>query len=149
MTDKITVKEKGIVDAAIKDFRAQKEAVTGIGNDLKAELDALTAALGITVDGESAEGGVPTGLGDAAKARADSAATSLGALATSWQTWVNGVDVIDGEGGTAVQQADGSTPKPADPKPAPAPAPTPTPQATPYSTSGGSTGGTSPYPAVK
>ncbi|RIS67528.1 hypothetical protein D2E70_16275 [Mycobacteroides abscessus] len=143
MTDKISIKNKATVDAGIKDFGTQKEAVTSIGTDLKAEFDALTTALGITVDGESAEGEVPTGLGDAAKSRADAAATSLGTLATGWQTWVNGAEVIQEEGGTAVQQSDGSTPsKTADPKPT-------TPQATPYSTSGGSTGGASPYPAAK
>ncbi|NOR99703.1 hypothetical protein [Mycobacteroides abscessus] len=142
MTDKITIKNKATVDAGIRGFGTQKTAITGIGNDLKSEFDALTAALGITVDGESAEGEVPAGLGDAAKARADAAATSLGKVADGWQSWVNGAEVIQEEGGTAVQQADGSTPsKPADPKP--------TPQAKPYSTSGGSTGGSSPYPAVK
>lgn len=143
MTDKISVKNKGVIDAGIKDFRTQKTAVTSIGTDLKSEFDALIKALGITVDGESAEGEVPTGLGDAAKARADAAATSLGKVADSWQKWVNGAEVIQEEGATAVQQADGSTPsKPADPKPT-------APQAKPYSTSGGSTGGVSPYPAVK
>ncbi|SLF07046.1 hypothetical protein [Mycobacteroides abscessus] len=143
MTDKITIKNKATVDAGIKDFGKQKTAITGIGNELKSEFDALTKALGITVDGEPAEGEVPTGLGESAKARADAAATSLGKVADSWQKWVNGATVIQEEGGTAVQQADGSTPsKPADPKPT-------APQAKPYSTSGGSTGGVSPYPAVK
>lgn len=144
MTDKITIKERAAVDAGIKDYGTQKEAVTGIGNDLKAELDALTAALGLEVDGETAEGEVPTGLGDSAKTRADSAADALGTLADRWQSWLDGVEVIQEEGGTAVQQADGGTSKPADPKPS-----TPTPQATPYSTSGGTTGGVSPYPATK
>ncbi|MEX3656988.1 hypothetical protein ABFW14_28075 [Mycolicibacterium fortuitum] len=147
MTDKISVKEKGIIDSGIKDFGTQKTAITGIGTDLKAEFDALTKALGITVDGESADGEVPTGLGDAAKSRADAAATALGKVTDSWQTWVNGATVIQEEGGTAVQGsgtasagvgASGTT----DAKPAP-------PQAKPYSTSGGTTGGVSPYPAVK
>jgi len=149
MTDKITIKNKATVDAGIKDFGTQKTAITGIGNELKSEFDALTKALGITVDGEPAEGEVPTGLGESAKARADAAATSLGKVADRWQTWVNGAEVIQEEGGTAVQQSDGSTPsKTADPKPeTPKPAPAPTaPQAKPYSTSGGSTGGVSPYP---
>lgn len=119
MTDKISVKEKGVVDAGIKDLGTQKDAVTAIGADLKSEFDALTKALGITVDGESAEGEVPIGLGDSAKSRADAAAASLGALADSWQTWVNGAEVIQDEGGTAVQQSDGSAPsKPVDPYPA-------------------------------
>lgn len=145
MTDKISIKNKAIIDAGIRDFGTQKTAITDIGKDLKAELDALTAALGITVDGESAEGEVPTGLGDAAKARADAAATSLGTIATSWQKWVNGAEVIQEEGGAAVTGSGGDTPsKPETPKPSPAPT---APQATPYSTSGGTTGGVSPYPA--
>ncbi|ORA27392.1 hypothetical protein [Mycobacterium aquaticum] len=126
MTDKISVKDKATVTSGAKDFRTQKEAVTSIGTDLQAEFDALITALGITVDGESAEGGVPTGLGASAKARADSAAASLGTLADSWETWVNRLEVIDGEGATAVEGAGGSTPKPADPKPS-TPAPTPAP----------------------
>lgn len=146
MTDKISVKNKGVIDASIKDFRTQKTAVTSIGTDLKSEFDALIKALGITVDGESAEGEVPTGLGDAAKARADAAATSLGKVADSWQKWVNGAEVIQEEGadkvtgGTASAGvgASGTT----DAKPTP-------PQAKPYSTSGGSTGGSSPYPAAR
>lgn len=142
MTDKISVKNKGVIDAGIKDFRTQKTAVTSIGTDLKSEFDALIKALGITVDGESAEGEVPTGLGDAAKARADAAATSLGKVADGWQSWVNGAEVIQEEGGDKVT-GNGDTPsKPANAKPT-------APQAKPYSTSGGSTGGVSPYPAVK
>lgn len=144
MTDKISIKDKATVDAGIKDFGAQKTAITSIGNDLKSEFDALTKALGITVDGETAQGEVPTGLGDAAKSRADSAATSLGTLATGWQTWVNGATVIQEEGADKVTGGSSvDTPsKPADPKPT-------APQAKPYSTSGGTTGGSSPYPAVK
>ncbi|SIH16284.1 hypothetical protein [Mycobacteroides abscessus] len=146
MTDKISIKNKATVDAGIKDFGTQKTAITGIGNDLKAELDALTKALGITVDGESAEGEVPTSLGDSAKSRADAAATSLGKVADSWQKWVNGATVIQEEGadkvtgGTASAGvgASGTT----DAKPS-------APQAKPYSTSGGTTGGSSPYPATK
>lgn len=146
MTDKITIKNKATVDAGIKDFGTQKTAITGIGTDLKAEFDALTKALGITVDGENPEGEVPTGLGDSAKSRADAAATSLGKVADGWQKWVNGATVIQEEGadkvtgGTASAGvgASGTT----DAKPTP-------PQAKPYSTSGGSTGGVSPYPAAK
>lgn len=146
MTDKISIKDKATVDAGIKAFGAQKTAITDIGKDLKAELDALTAALGITVDGESAEGEVPTGLGDAAKARADAAATSLGTIAASWQKWVNGAEVIQEEGGAAVTGSGGTASAgvgasgTTDAKPTP-------PQAKPYSTSGGTTGGVSPYPA--
>ncbi|MGV0633856.1 hypothetical protein ABQE69_10800 [Mycolicibacillus trivialis] len=142
MTDKISIKSKGIIDAGIRDFGTQKTAITDIGNELKSEFDALTKALGITVDGEPAEGEVPTGLGESAKARADAAATSLGKVADSWQKWVNGATVIQEEGGDKVTGNGGDTPsKPETPKP--------TPQAKPYSTSGGSTGGSSPYPAVK
>ena len=119
MTDKISIKDKATVDAAIKAFGTQKTAITGIGTDLKAEFDALTKALGITVDGESAEGEVPTGLGDAAKARADAAATSLGTIATSWQSWLDGATVIQEDGADKVA-GNGDTPKSADPKPTPA-----------------------------
>lgn len=147
MTDKISVKDKATVDAGIKDYRTQKEAVTGIGNDLKAELDALTAALGITVDGESADGEVPTGLGASAKARADAAATSLGTLADSWQSWLDGVEVIQEEGATGVQGASGGS---GDFGGVTASGTVDTsPTVKPYSTSGGTTGGVSPYPAVK
>lgn len=123
MTDKISVKEKGVVDAGIRDLRTQKEAVTSIGNDLKAELDALTKALGITVDGESAQGEVPTGLGDSAKTRADAASTELGNLATSWQTWVDGVTVIQEDGADRVESGDTSKPSPEPPKPKAKPVP--------------------------
>lgn len=138
MTDKISIKDKATVDAGIKDFGAQKTAISSIGNDLKSEFDALTAALGITVDGESAEGEVPAGLGDSAKSRADAAATELGALANSWQSWVNGVTVIQEDGADKAQGGSGDAPaKPTEPT------------VKPYTTSGGTTGGTSPYPAVK
>lgn len=134
MSGKISVKDKAAVDSGITDYGTQKEAVTTIGGDLKADLDALAAALGIEVDGEGAEGDIPAGLGDGAKTRADSVATSLGTLATGWKDWVNGLDVIQEAAATSVTQQGGDAPAPA-PKPAetkptsPAAAPAGTPAA--------------------
>lgn len=148
MTDKITIKEKAAVQARISELNTHKTSVTDLGTAVTSSITALTAALTATA-GAGAES-VPSGLDTRVQAEFNAAAEKVGATAGKLQSWLDGVEVIQQEGGTAVQQADGSTPsKTADPKPeTPTPAPT-TPQATPYSTSGGTTGGVSPYPAAK
>lgn len=138
MGGRIRIEDKGIIDAGVRDYGTQKAAVTTAGTDLKSDLDALVSALGIEVDGEGAVDDVPSGLGDGAKSRADGVATQLGGLATGWQSWVNGQEVIQHEAGTTVTQQGGDkptpTPKPAEskpdtPKPNPAAAPAGTPAA--------------------
>ncbi|AYM40365.1 hypothetical protein [Mycobacteroides chelonae] len=122
MGGRISIKDKAAVDAGIKDYGTQKTAVTTAGTDLKSDLDALVAALGITVDGEGADGDISAGLGDGAKSRADGAATQLGGLATGWQSWVNGQEVIQEAAATDVTQQGGdkpTKPKPAESKPSP------------------------------
>ncbi|SIF24593.1 hypothetical protein [Mycobacteroides abscessus] len=137
MGGRIRIDDKTAVDAGIRAYGTQKNAVTSIGTDLQSEFDALTAALGITVDGEGADGDVPSGLGDGAKTRAGGAATKLDALAAGWKSWVSGQEVVQEAAATDVRaQGDGkptepkqAESKPDTPKPNPAAAPAGTPAA--------------------
>ncbi|WP_078321703.1 hypothetical protein [Mycobacteroides chelonae] len=154
MTDKITVKERAATQARIGELNTHKQSVTDLGAAVASSITALTSAL--TATAGSGADPVPSGVSTAVQGQFEAAATKLGATSGKLQSWLDGVTVIDEEGATGVQQADGGTPKPVDPKPStPTPTPTPTPKPTPtlpvqpYSTSGGTTGGVSPYPAAK
>lgn len=142
----ITIKEKAAVQARIGELNTHKQSVTTLGTTVAAQITALTSALTATA-GAGADP-VSSGISTTVQGEFDAAATKVGGASSKLQSWLDGQTVIQEEGGTGVQQADGGTPaKPETPKPTPTP--TPTPQATPYSTSGGTTGGTSPYPAAK
>ncbi|CPR69620.1 hypothetical protein [Mycobacteroides abscessus] len=149
MTDKITIKERAAVQARIGELNTHQRSVTTLGTAVSAQITALTSAL--TATALAGAEPVPGGISTAVKGQFDAAAAKVGATSSKLQSWLDGQTVIDQDGSTGVQQADGSTPKPTDPKPeTPKPGtPTPTPQAKPYSTSGGSTGGSSPYPAAE
>lgn len=154
MTDTITIKERAATQARIAELNTHKQSVTDLGTAVAAQISALTSAL--TATAGSGADTVPSGVGTTVQAEFEAAAAKVGATSSKLQSWLDGQTVIQEEGGTAVQQADGSvgskpeTPKPETPKPTPTPVPAPTaPQATPYSTSGGTTGGVSPYPAAK
>lgn len=143
MTGKITIKEKAAVRARIGELNAHKTSVTALGTTVGAQITALTAALTATA-GSDAEP-VPSGISDAVQAEFNTAAEKVGTASGKLQSWLDKQTVIQEEGGTAVQGSGGDAPaKPETPKPAPAPTP---PQVTPYRTSGGTTGGVSPYPA--
>ncbi|OHU33360.1 hypothetical protein BKG79_22420 [Mycobacteroides chelonae] len=153
MTGKITIKDRATVQGHITNLVAVKTKLTAAAERARTEQAAVIAALAVSVDGNTG-GGAPAAGNPGAQA--DAAATALGTATTGMQSWLDGLETVDTEGATGVQSADGGTPEPTEPKPAdpkpstptptPAPAPT-TPQAKPYSTSGGTTGGTSPYPA--
>lgn len=141
----ITIKEKAAVQARVTELNTHKQSVTTQGTLVTAQITALTSAL--TATAGSGADPVPSGVGTKVQAQFDAAATKLGATSTKLQGWLDGQTVIQEEGGTSVTQADGGsgskpTPEPTPPKPS-------EPTVKPYSTSGGTTGGTSPYPAVK
>ncbi|SHR98776.1 Uncharacterised protein [Mycobacteroides abscessus subsp. abscessus] len=127
MGDKISVKDKGTADAAIKDLGGLQSTITTLGTDVAAELDEIGQLLNVTVDGETAGVEDTSGVGAALKAEADSIAAGLGALATGWREYVDGLEVIQHEAGTTVTQQGGDkptepkpeAPKPAEPKPSP------------------------------
>lgn len=171
MTDDIVV-DRTTAETGIKAIRAQQTKFTDAGNEGAALFDKVSAALGIAIAGQPAVE-VPTGGADTVRRQAAALSKRAGGVAASLETWMNTELGIQNDAATAVTRAgdDASSkptdPKPADPKPTPtptepkpeAPKPTPapaqapspaptTPTVKPYSTSGGSTGGTSPYPAA-
>ncbi|MCP2622070.1 hypothetical protein NLB33_04280 [Mycolicibacterium smegmatis] len=144
MTDRITIKERAAVQKRIGELTAHKTSVTTLGTTVASSITALTSALTATA-GAGAEP-VPSGISDSVQAKFNTAAEKVGGASSKLQSWLDGAEVIQAEGadkvtgGTASAGvgASGTT----DTKPTAA-------QAKPYSTSGGSTGGVSPYPAAK
>ncbi|MBN3458245.1 hypothetical protein JNN96_29830 [Mycobacterium sp. DSM 3803] len=143
MTGKISIKDRGVVQGHINGLTATQTKLTTAAQQARTEHAAVIAALGVSVDGNT--GGTAPAAGNPG-AQADAAATALGTATTGMQSWLDGLEVIDQEGATGVETESGSgdfggvtasgTVNVS-------------PQATPYSTSGGSTGGSSPYPAAK
>ncbi|RIS02759.1 hypothetical protein [Mycobacteroides abscessus] len=146
MTDEITIKERAAVQARIGELTAHKTSVTTLGTTVTSSITALTAALTATA-GTGAEP-VPAGVDTRVQAEFNAAAEKVGGASSKLQSWVNGATVIQEEGADKVTGASGTASAgvgasgTADANPA-------LPQAKPYSTSGGTTGGSSPYPATK
>lgn len=138
----ITIKEKAAVQARIGELNTHKQSVTDLGTAVAAQITALTSALTATA-GSGAEP-VPSDIGTTVQAEFDAAATKLGATSGKLQSWLDTQTVIQEEGGTSVQQSGGA----GDFGGVTASGTiNVSPQAKPYSTSGGMTGGVSPYPA--
>lgn len=137
MTDKISIKNRAAVQGHINTLTAQKTKLSTLADQARAEHAAVMAALAVTSGGSTAQASTST-----AGAHADAAASKLSTATTGLQTWLDSLETIDDEGGAAVTGSGDTPSKPTDPKPT-------APQAKPYSTSGGTTGGSSPYPAAK
>ncbi|SIJ94166.1 hypothetical protein [Mycobacteroides abscessus] len=146
MTDKITIKERAAVQAHIGELNTHKASVTTLGTTVTSSITALTAALTATA-GAGAEP-VPGGLDTRVQAEFNAAAEKVGGASSKLQSWLDGVGTIDGEGADTVTGASGTASVAVGASGTTDAKPTP-PQAKPYSTSGGTTGGTSPYPATK
>ncbi len=149
MTDKISIKDKTAVQARIGELNTHEQSVTSLGNKAKSRVTALTAALGITADGSAPAEPVSGGAGTTAQGHTDTATGKLSSASSKLQSWLGGLETIDTEGATGVQSASGTANAGVGASGSTGPS-TPTPttsQAKPYSTSGGTTGGVSPYPA--
>lgn len=151
MADKITIREKKAVQARISELNTHKQSVTDFGTAVTAQITALSTAL--TATAGSGADPVPSGVGTTVQGQFDAAATKLGATSTKLQGWLDRQTVIQEEGADKVTGASGSgdfggvtASGSVDASGSSSPTPT-TPTVKPYSTSGGSTGGTSPYPA--
>lgn len=128
MGDKISVKDKGTADAAIRDLGALQTTITTLGTDVAAELDEIGQLLNVSVDGETAGVEDTSAVGASLKAEADAVGSELGKLATGWRGYVDTLEVIQEEAATTVTQQGGDkpapaskeeTPKPTEPKPSP------------------------------
>ncbi|MGV0675673.1 hypothetical protein A5666_00030 [Mycolicibacterium fortuitum] len=143
----MTDKDKIVVDrptatTGIAAIRAQQTKITDAGSAGAGLFDKVTAALGIAVPGQATVE-APTGGADTIRQQAAALSKRAGSIATTLESWMNTEVGVQGDGATAVTQADGgSGSKPVEPA-------KPTPTVKPYTTSGGTTGGVSPYPAVK